>query len=52
MGASSVAIADWDMPFFDDDDDYYSDNNWYNDGYGRGYGRVVVDVDAVVAASA
>ncbi|WP_256858441.1 hypothetical protein [Solemya velum gill symbiont] len=28
MGASSVAIADWDMPFFDDDDDYYSDNKW------------------------
>ncbi len=39
MGASSAAIADWDMPFFDDNDsDYYNDNRWYNDGYGYGRG--------------
>ena len=42
---SSVAIADWDMPFFSDDDDRYYDNRWNNDwdndffGDGRGRGR-------------
>ncbi|OOY72109.1 hypothetical protein BOW08_07065 [Solemya velum gill symbiont] len=33
MGASSAAVAEWDMPFFDNDDNYYNDNNWNNDWY-------------------
>ncbi len=47
--SSSAAIADWDIPFFSDnddwdipffsdDDDYYNDNRWNNDGYGYGRG--------------
>ncbi|OOZ39779.1 hypothetical protein BOW52_06795, partial [Solemya elarraichensis gill symbiont] len=41
MGASSAAVAEWDMPFFGDDNDssYYNDNRWNNDGYGYGDGR-------------
>ncbi|OOZ77092.1 hypothetical protein BOW50_08460 [Solemya velum gill symbiont] len=37
MGASSAAVAEWDMPFFGDDNDssYYNDNRWNNDGYGN-----------------
>ncbi|OOY34674.1 hypothetical protein [Solemya velum gill symbiont] len=39
MGASSAAVAEWDMPFFDDNDsNYYNDNRWNNDGYGYGRG--------------
>ncbi|WP_143556090.1 hypothetical protein [Solemya velum gill symbiont] len=40
MGASSAAVAEWDMPFFGDDNDssYYNDNRWNNDGYGYGRG--------------
>ncbi|WP_144077472.1 sulfur globule protein CV1, partial [Solemya velum gill symbiont] len=38
MGASSAAVAEWDMPFFDNDDNYYNDNNWNNDWYNDGYG--------------
>lgn len=38
MGASSVAVAEWDMPFFGDDNDSYNDGRWNNDGYGYGDG--------------
>ncbi|KHF24650.1 hypothetical protein JV46_04050 [Solemya velum gill symbiont] len=36
---SSAAIADWDMPFFGDDNNSYNDSRWNNDSYGYGDGR-------------